>query len=836
VDLQLRVQRNKEIGMFKKIFLVVLVLFFLLQFLFAEVSLDVFTLSDIGWTEELQKLLGGNPSLVHSTDATGKTPLHYAALIENPDTARVLISFGADPNTSDSAGISPLHRASYYGKFKTVAALIEGGARVNEKDAENVTSLRRAVQGGWEESVAVLLRNGSSLLFEADSDLHGNILEYALNLLKTGSKQKQAERIRIANILGRANAELLPGSRLRLKDWDETTALMYITGDISAVQRSIWRGEKPSENRYGVLDLADLAVILGDTETLDAFFEKELLFPGRVPRYIKTSVDYSCRESFEYLKKKWFGVTDLPIQYTEILHSYVNNEFIPYNEVNLPLSVNNLNYSYSVGRELSNGKVVYSYHVNDLGYGPFLGTGHSRFLTVPYLNNQPGAVVQEASVDGKIKSVTLMDGRRFSASGELVPITIIDGVFYYNVREGEGTSLWANNTKIAYFRTSYEQYHHYFGYFIISNKMVIDQFGHEYKGFFRGKGNKGRLSDTICFEETGGWSLYSDNSRRIESAVFDETPEVLYFKETGYMLSGKRGDLEAFISEKGWEFEAEANFKIEDFFEGEPVLIRHMGDEIFLLEYKGKQFGPGPLYRYYWSYPFETFQIHDYMKDKPVWVIKIEEVKKGDDTYLLISSDGNFEKFTGSQPLFIVPDGRKAAIISDDTPVTLDSGQHWSIDRKLFLREFRSPSILVRNNGVWGLVESFGQITDEITGNWDYVEDEVLSIEREPYILARNKRGTNYEFEFISENNESYGGFPLSGSKWNRVVSSAPDNPIFWISDNRNLYGKQGMEKLFSFKNVIDWVHEYDWRIGRVLTLNLNNNGKDINLDTLIFD
>lgn len=47
--------------------------------------------------------------LVHVADHKGFTPLHYAALVGNPDLIQMLLEYGCDPNTCDAQGRTALH-------------------------------------------------------------------------------------------------------------------------------------------------------------------------------------------------------------------------------------------------------------------------------------------------------------------------------------------------------------------------------------------------------------------------------------------------------------------------------------------------------------------------------------------------------------------------------------------------------------------------------------------------------------------------------------------------------------------------------------------------------
>ncbi|KAL2733845.1 nuclear factor NF-kappa-B p100 subunit isoform X1 [Vespula squamosa] len=143
-------------------------------------------------------LTGTDPEyqiFVNIQNSSGKTPLHYAVLRNQPVIIKALLTLGADPSICDDHGFSPLHTAvkipnagacvdvllsnklinieSYNdlgwtplqlaaeaGSYDAVCSLVRAGANVNNMDKSyGRTVLHIAVEGGHKEIVEFLLRN-----------------------------------------------------------------------------------------------------------------------------------------------------------------------------------------------------------------------------------------------------------------------------------------------------------------------------------------------------------------------------------------------------------------------------------------------------------------------------------------------------------------------------------------------------------------------------------------------------------------------------------------------------------------------------------------------------
>ncbi|XP_035725078.1 nuclear factor NF-kappa-B p100 subunit-like isoform X2 [Vespa mandarinia] len=143
-------------------------------------------------------LIGIDPEyqiIVNIQNSSGKTPLHYAVLQNQPVFIKALLTLGADPSICDDHGFSPLHTAvripnagacvdvllsnklinieSYNdlgwtplqlaaeaGSYDAVCSLVRVGSNVNNTDKSyGRTVLHIAVEGGHKKIVEFLLRN-----------------------------------------------------------------------------------------------------------------------------------------------------------------------------------------------------------------------------------------------------------------------------------------------------------------------------------------------------------------------------------------------------------------------------------------------------------------------------------------------------------------------------------------------------------------------------------------------------------------------------------------------------------------------------------------------------
>ncbi|KAL8568099.1 hypothetical protein ACOMHN_000323 [Nucella lapillus] len=94
--------------------------------------------------EEVDKLLSTDPSLVHSTDKDGYTPLHRAAYNDHVEMAEKLLLNGADVLARTADGWQPLHSACRWNCLGTAELLLHRGAEINSQSHGGLTPLHLA--------------------------------------------------------------------------------------------------------------------------------------------------------------------------------------------------------------------------------------------------------------------------------------------------------------------------------------------------------------------------------------------------------------------------------------------------------------------------------------------------------------------------------------------------------------------------------------------------------------------------------------------------------------------------------------------------------------------
>jgi ankyrin repeat protein len=121
-----------------------------------------------GDTASLSRLLSQHPGLASEQIHGTRTPLHVAAdwpgyFPAGPDTVRLLIEAGADPN-ADSGGEkpeTPLHWAASSDDADVAGALISGGANIETPGGSIGTPLDNAVGYGCWNVARLLVQRGA---------------------------------------------------------------------------------------------------------------------------------------------------------------------------------------------------------------------------------------------------------------------------------------------------------------------------------------------------------------------------------------------------------------------------------------------------------------------------------------------------------------------------------------------------------------------------------------------------------------------------------------------------------------------------------------------------
>lgn len=100
---------------------------------------------------------------IDERSADGFSALHLASFFGRPETVRVLLDRGADPNLWATGGlhVQPLHSAVAGSHEDVARMLIEGGAEIDRAQGEGYTPLMGAAQNGLRRTVDLLLALGA---------------------------------------------------------------------------------------------------------------------------------------------------------------------------------------------------------------------------------------------------------------------------------------------------------------------------------------------------------------------------------------------------------------------------------------------------------------------------------------------------------------------------------------------------------------------------------------------------------------------------------------------------------------------------------------------------
>ena len=95
--------------------------------------------------------------------------MHYAALRGRKETAKLLISSGADVNAKNVEGGTPFHLAAEEGQQQIVELLISKKADINARDNKGKTPLDWAATWGLKEIADLLRKHGGETKRELEA-------------------------------------------------------------------------------------------------------------------------------------------------------------------------------------------------------------------------------------------------------------------------------------------------------------------------------------------------------------------------------------------------------------------------------------------------------------------------------------------------------------------------------------------------------------------------------------------------------------------------------------------------------------------------------------------
>jgi uncharacterized protein len=196
---------------------------------------------------------------VNAPQSDGATALHWAAYLEDADTAALLIRAGANVDTPNSYGVTPLALAAGNGNASIIDQLLKAGANPNRTVRAGETPLMLAARAGSADAVKALLGagakvdaretwNGQTALMWAAAAGHGPVVQMLVD--------------HRADIHARSNAG--------------TTPLVFAVrrGDMSAVRALVAAGADVKEKRPDGATPLLVAVINGHEDLVDFLLDK----------------------------------------------------------------------------------------------------------------------------------------------------------------------------------------------------------------------------------------------------------------------------------------------------------------------------------------------------------------------------------------------------------------------------------------------------------------------------------------------------------------------------------------------------------------------------------
>jgi ankyrin repeat protein len=145
--------------------------FLLVELQTAGVALDLFESAAVGDVALVEKALAAAPDSVNTFAGDGWTALHLAAAFGSPEAVALLLEKGAsvDAVSKNPQGNQPLHAALALGRNPdSVRILLEAGADPNARQAGGFTALFSAVAANRRDLAELLIARGADLTLRSD--------------------------------------------------------------------------------------------------------------------------------------------------------------------------------------------------------------------------------------------------------------------------------------------------------------------------------------------------------------------------------------------------------------------------------------------------------------------------------------------------------------------------------------------------------------------------------------------------------------------------------------------------------------------------------------------
>lgn len=131
---------------------------------------DIWTAAATGNIAVLQQHLDYGTDVDEREQLGGSTPLIVAALVGQDDSARFLVTHGAEIDATNNDGSTALHTAAFFVHPEIVSLLLENGASVGIRNKSGATPLD-AVSGEWSPELEQLYQMlGDAFQLQLDLD------------------------------------------------------------------------------------------------------------------------------------------------------------------------------------------------------------------------------------------------------------------------------------------------------------------------------------------------------------------------------------------------------------------------------------------------------------------------------------------------------------------------------------------------------------------------------------------------------------------------------------------------------------------------------------------
>jgi ankyrin repeat protein len=154
--------------------------------------LDIFEAAATGNIPALKAALDGAPNLAREFSTDGWTPLHLAAAFGTPEAAQLLLEHGApvDAVAKNPQANQPLHAALALGRNpETIRLLLAAGADPNARQTAGYTALFSAAAANRRDLAEILIEHG------ADPALQNDFGQTASSFARDRSHTELADRL-----------------------------------------------------------------------------------------------------------------------------------------------------------------------------------------------------------------------------------------------------------------------------------------------------------------------------------------------------------------------------------------------------------------------------------------------------------------------------------------------------------------------------------------------------------------------------------------------------------------------------------------------------------------